>query len=267
MSWTPSVPWLPNSTSPFADGANKDGNRPAGVLVAEANFVGAVLDPGWSSAGDQYLSYSEGEVLASYPNTETNPSYASPLIVPTGGVILNQTEVFFEFDARKTPGGGSKFVKVHGLHDGASNSANCTFNNDYEEPGLFRRVIFGDGTTTDNDAQNFVDFANGGTTNGRNSDTAILNCPNGVWTWPDENWHNFKLHVKFNTGTTALNEVPDGEFHVYIDGQLYCSATNLYNRHYSNRPIEYCEFLSRAQNTTAFNLGMRKIKVSLDGWT
>lgn len=51
MTWTPAVPWLPNSTSPQADQDNQDGNR--GGLTAPSNFTAVggdtVANLSWSS--------------------------------------------------------------------------------------------------------------------------------------------------------------------------------------------------------------------------
>lgn len=257
---------FPGSTSydGSVNSSYPNGDKPESILVASARFAGAALDDGWSSAGDTYLSYLEGSILAEYPDTSPAGT-ASPLIVPTGAVILGENEVFFEFDAYKTAGGGSKFLKVHGQEQGSgTNYANCTFNMTYGS-GNIDTIIFGDGSGVANDASAIINLATG-TANGRNSGIASVSCPNGIWSWPDTDWHNFKLHVKFNTGTTALNEVNDGEFHMYVDDVPYVIATGLFNRHYSNLPIEYCEFLSLTQNTSAFDLGMRNINVSLNGW-
>ena len=57
--------------------------------------------------------------------------------------------------------------------------------------------------------------------------------------------------MKYNSGTTAQNEVPDGKYYVEIDGVVYVDASGLFNRHYSNAPIDRVELLGWAQSGTA----------------
>ena len=133
------------------------------------------------------------------------------------------------------------------------------------ETGIIRQISFGDGSGVGNDTTNVINLDDA-TVNGRNNGIASISCPNGEWTWPDTNLHEFKLHVKFNTGTTSENEVNDGEFHLYIDDQPYVVATGLFNRHYSNLPIQYMSMIDYTQNTAAFTLTMDDIYVSTGDW-
>jgi hypothetical protein len=59
-------------------------------------------------------------------------------------------------------------------------------------------------------------------------------------------WHHFRIHIKFNSGTTSQNEVPNGEFYLEIDGKVYADATGIHNRNPANGPINYIEFFGWA---------------------
>jgi hypothetical protein len=75
------------------------------------------------------------------------------------------------------------------------------------------------------------------------------------------------MHVKYNSGTTAENEVADGEYYVEIDGKVYVNATGLFNRHYSNLPIDRVEFFNWAQNgTQPFEIWLDDIRVTTGGF-
>jgi hypothetical protein len=129
-------------------------------------------------------------------------------------------------------------------------------------------VSFGDGTTTSNDTQNtvrldgtFPSWAGRSWGNG-----AVISAPqssNFIW---DDNWHEFEILCKFNSGTTSENEVNDGEYLVRIDGDTYMHATGLFNRHYSNKPLSTLHFGDWSQGATnPFTLDITDIKVASGG--
>ncbi len=81
-------------------------------------------------------------------------------------------------------------------------------------------------------------------------------------------WHHFRIHIKFNSGTTTLNEVPDGEIYIEIDGKIYVNATGLFNRNPANGPIDHIEFFGWAQNETQpFQVWYDDIRISTGGFT
>ncbi len=100
---------------------------------------------------------------------------------------------------------------------------------------------YGDGTTVQNSGQQTI-FLNGAnpTWIGRSYGVADVLTPD-VNGWPASNWgtswHHFRVHVKFNSGTTTSNQVADGEYYVEIDGKAYVDATGLYDRNPANGPL------------------------------
>jgi hypothetical protein len=187
---------------------------------------------------------------------------------------LKTKHVAVEFWARmpSTTKHGLKFVKVFGKRVG-SNTANATFGLDYTgiDYGSMYAINFGDGSSETNDAQNIIKFDG---TNpewvGRSRSVAIIETPqNSRWpssAWGDD-WHHFKLRVKFNSGTTKEDEVADGEFYVEIDGKVYVNAKNIFNRHYSNGDIASVEFGGWSQTgTSEFEVWYDNILVTADGF-
>ena len=183
----------------------------------------------------------------------------------------NVSEVYVQFKAKmpSVSKQGLKFCKVFGRRDG-SNYANTTFNLDYSD-GAMSQVIFGDGTDVGNDAQNAIRFTGSSIAVGRSyPSTAVIPAPQGA-PWANSNWgttwHDFKFHVKFNSGTTALNEVADGKVYVEIDGVVYANASGLFNRHYSNGPIDYISFFNWTQGgATPFEVWIDNVIISEGGF-
>ncbi len=171
-------------------------------------------------------------------------------------VPANTNHLYIEFDAKMPgPKHGLKFVKVFG-HGGNGNYANTTFGLDYTgvDFGGMYVVSFGDGTTEGNDTASIIPFD--GTcpqcvgrsfTKGSNVKTPVgHNWRSTDW---GTGWHHFRLYLKFNSGTTAQNEVNDGEYYVEIDGQVYVWATKLFNRHPSNGSIAEVQFFGWSQSS------------------
>lgn len=190
---------------------------------------------------------------------------------------LATRDLYIEFDA-KMPNAkqGLKFVKIFGGQSGspAPDFANTSFFLD--NTGSMVYVAFGDGSVTANDTANGVWFAGINDSEqayhgiGRSEGLATVLTPQNA-IWPGSNWgtgwHHFKLHVKFNSGTTALNEINDGELYVEIDGVVYVKATGLFNRHYTNAPIERIEFFGWAQDgTSPFDLWYDNIRITTGGF-
>ncbi len=204
----------------------------------------------------------------------------------TGGVYvwttynvaaLRTNDIYVEFWARMPAAKqGLKFLKVFsGNTGGASNNyANTTFGLDYTgtDPGSLYQVAFGDGTQIANDVANVINLD--GTYPqwiGRSYGTARVLTPqrsrfkSSDW---GTGWHHFKMRVKFNTGTTAQNEIADGAYYLEIDNKVYVDATGLFNRHYSNAPIDRIELFGWAQNgSTPFELWYDDVRISTEGFS
>lgn len=222
----------------------------APAAVATTNFDDGSA-PGWdagSQAGGS-IDFSDGFLHAGYP-------------VATGEVYawfsydlraLGLTDLFIEFDARmpSQTKHGLKFLKIFGQDDGGY--ANTTFGLDYTgiDDGGLLAVSYGDGTSRSNDTQNIINLD--GTERdliGRSSAVALVstpqNAPFSSATWGTD-WHHFRARIKFNSGSSADTEVADGAIYLEIDGQVYVDATGLFNRHFSNGPIDRVELTGWSQ--------------------
>lgn len=187
---------------------------------------------------------------------------------------LNTEDIYIEFWAKMsgTPG-GCKFLKIFGDSTPSTGHARATFGTDYTgvDSGAILQVMFGDGTNLKNDGENVIKL-NGTDPRfiGRSYGTAVVNTPqmagfsSADW---GAGWHHFLVHAKFNSGTTAQNEVPNGEFFLEIDGKVYVDATGLYNRNPANGPINYIELFGWAQNDPKpFQIWFDDVRISTGGF-
>jgi hypothetical protein len=220
-------------------------------------------------AADNYAN-SVGSLKVNYPASGAGGvfAWANGDVFPINN---NASEVYVQFKAKmpSVSKQGLKFCKIFGRNSG-SNYANATFNLDYAD-GKMSQVIYGDGTAVTNDAQNAVRFDGAAFSVGRSyPSTAVIPAPQGA-PWAASNWgttwHDFKFHIKFNSGTTALNEVADGKVYVEIDGVVYADASGLFNRHYSNGPINYVGFFNWTQGgTVPFEVWIDNVIISEGGF-
>jgi hypothetical protein len=213
-------------------------------------------------------------VVGTYPDP---PSAGQYIWADYSVAGLNTEDVYIEFWA-KMPSqykGGCKFVKIFGKRPNinVTGDANTTFYTDYTgvDFGAIREVVFGDGTTIRNDSQNAI-FLDGSNPSfiGRSYGTAVVKTPQAT-DFPSASWgtawHHFRMHVKFNSGTTSKNEVPDGELYLEIDGKVYADATGLYNRNPVDGSINYIEFFGWAQKDPhPFQLWYDDIRISQGGF-
>ena len=170
---------------------------------------------------------------------------------------------------------GLKFIKIFGGYDGKGGYANTTLGLDYSgndpaHPGGVWQVSFGDGSGVANGGNNAINLSGAypewvGRSYGLPGNVVITPQNAPWWNW-DKNWHHFFFHVKFNSGTSAATEVNDGEFRVEIDGVTYVEAKGLFNRHWSNKPIDRVEFFGWAQNgTSPFNIAIDEVTIRVPG--
>jgi hypothetical protein len=183
------------------------------------------------------------------------PGAGGQFILANYNISSLQTEdIYIEFWA-KMPGakGGCKFLKIFGNRPTSNNFANMTFFTNYNggDYGSIYQVIFGDGSILPNDGQHGINLDGSKPQGiGRSYGTANVLTPqmsaftSGDW---GTDWHHFRVHVKFNSGTTSQNEVADGEIYLEIDGKVYVDATGLYNRNPANGPIHTVELFGWAQ--------------------
>lgn len=245
--------------------------------------IAALQVPGWtfgSQGGGSLL------VAKTVPPVTGDSSYALEAMYPattTGGqytwanfsvASLNTEDIYIDFWAKMPDAKeGLKFLKIFGKRNDPEGYANTTFAPNYAggDQGAFLNVGFGDGSTVVNDYQNVIRLD--GTYPqwiGRSYGIAKVLTPQ-MSDWPSSNWgttwHHFRIHVKFNSGTTATNQVPDGEVYVEIDGKVYVDATGLYNRNPENGPIDFIGFGGWAQtDPSPFHVWYDNIVISTGGF-
>ena len=253
-------------------------------LLTELKFNSLTLSaPGW-----RFGSKNGGAISVqstSSPDPSAGTIYALEGSYPAPGLggqyiwadysvaSLNTEDVYIEFWA-KMPGvkEGCKFVKIMGSHSGLG-YADSTIATNYAggDLGAIRQIGFGDGTTLYNDDQKVINL-NGAYPNwiGRSYGIASVQTPQmGNFSSADwgTGWHHFRIHIKFNSGTSSQNEVPDGQYYLEIDGKVYVNATGLYNRNPANGPIDRIEFFGWAQSEPQpFQIWYSDIRISTGGF-
>jgi hypothetical protein len=254
------------------------------VLVASLDFEDGVLP---TSGRCGFGAQSGGQVTVSTDTTlnfnKSKGSLRGNYPVASGGIYvwggcdvkdLNTEEVFVEFYAKmpEPVKQGAKFFKVFGQV--GSGYANTTIQADFSGSaygrGSLYQISFGDGSSGSNDTANVINLDG---TNpswvGRSQSVASIYTAKKAFTgaeWGDA-WHHFRIQVKFNSGTSQATEKPDGAYFLEIDGTVYVDAKNIYNRHYSNLPIQKVSFFDWSQGgSVPFQLWYDNIIVSTGGF-
>jgi hypothetical protein len=257
----------------------------APVTVAFLQAPTSISLPGWSfgsQAGgslivstDKTQNYNgePGSLVASYPAS----SGSSGGVYAWGAysvAALNTEDLYIDFWA-KMPAAkeGLKFLKIFGASATSGNYANTTFALDYtgSDPGSMYQVSFGDGSTGGNDTAQVINFDGSNPSwIGRSYGTASVQTPqksrfaSSKW---GTAWHHFRIHAKFNSGTSPQNEVADGAYYVEIDGTVYVNATGLFNRNYSNGPIDRVELFGWSQNAPSpFQIWYDDVRITTGGF-
>jgi hypothetical protein len=242
--------------------------NPAGWIIGSQVGGSIGVQPTTSIDGTTTVNALEG----AYPNP---PSAGQYIWADYKLAATNVEDVYIEFWA-KMPSqykGGCKFLKIFGERSSTTGYADTTIATDYTgaDFGAIRQISFGDGTTLTNDSQNVINInGTNPTLIGRSYGTAVVNTPqmstfsSSAW---GTAWHHFRVHVKFNDGTTSQSEVPNGEYYLEIDGKVYVDATGLYNRNPANGPINLIEFFGWAQKDPGpFQLWYDDIRISTGGF-
>jgi hypothetical protein len=224
-----------------------------------------------STASPTLTGVNASALEGSYPV----PGAGGQFVIASYNLDSLQTEdVYVEFWA-KMPGakGGCKFLKIFGDRPTPNNYADTTFATNYSggDYGSLYQVSFGDGSVEPNDSQHGINI-NGSNPQsiGRSYGTATVLTPQmapfSSEDWGTQ-WHHFRMHVKFNSGTTSQNEVADGEVYLEIDGKVYVDATGLFNRNPANGAIHNVELFGWAQqDPQAFQLWYADVRISTGGF-
>lgn len=270
-----------NSTTPMEMTQAATSTTPKTSASIPSNVINT---PGWAIGAQNGGSI--GVQATTGPNGATVDTVEGSYPEPTGEggnymwanysvANLDTEDIYIEFWA-KMPSqykGGCKFLKVFGDRSSTTGNANTTIETDFTgvDFGAIRQISFGDGSVLANDTQNVVNL-NGVYLQsiGRSYGTAVVETPqmsdfsSADW---GTTWHHFKVHIKFNSGTTSQNEVPNGEYYLEIDGKVYVDATGLYNRNPANGPINYIELFGWAQkNPHPFTLYYYDVRISTGGF-
>ena len=259
----------------------------AQTVVVQTSIISpaSLTIPGWtfgSQTGGSLavstnasLNYNNeaGSLVGSYP---TSPSSGGSVYVWGAYDLsaLKTEDVYVEFWA-KMPGSkqGLKFLKIFGGSSTSGNYANTTFALDYTggDPGAMYQVSFGDGSTVGNDTANVINF-DGSYPSwiGRSYGKATVQTPQkssfSAANW-GTGWHHFRIHCKFNSGTSAATEINDGAYYVEIDGKVYVNASGLFNRNYNNLPIDRVELFGWAQNaSSSFEVWYDDVRITTGGF-
>jgi hypothetical protein len=271
-----------SSTSTTGSGCANGGGGSGVTILSFQKFDSPTLPSDWSigaqSGGavsistDTTVNYGQsvGSIRGSFPASQP------------GGVFVwavydmsahKSRDVGIRLRA-KMPGSkqGLKFVKVFGGNAGGA-YANTTFGLDYTgiDPGCMYAVSFGDGSVTSNDTQNVILFdGTNPTWIGRSYGTAMVQTPQGhLWassSW-GTGWHLFELYVRFNSGDSPQTEVADGAYIVKIDGVTYVCATGIFNRHYSDPPIDNIQLFGWEQNSSQpFEVWYDNVEIAIGGF-
>ncbi len=268
-----------SSTTPMQTTLEATSTTAKTLVSLPSTFINS---PGWSIGAQN--GGAVGVEATPGPNGATVDALEGDYPVPGNGgwyiwanysvASLNTEDVYIEFWARMPAAKeGCKFVKIFGQNLIQGNYANSTIGMDYTgvDYGAIRQISFGDGTSVANDDQNVINL-NGANPQwiGRSYGTAVVQTPqDSVFSSADwgTGWHHFLIHVKFNSGTTAQNAVPNGELFLEIDGKVYADATGLYNRNPADGPINYIGFFGWAQgDPSAFQLDYYDIRISTGGF-
>ncbi len=283
---TRNLAWGVNPNTSKLDSRYDENGDVKVVLLGLGNFTNGVATPqsiypdtSWT-VGNGTPFVENGALRMNYPALVGDPLWEGGIFNSLNfNVNSGQKELYIKFDS-KMPNAkhGLKFLKIFGENatGGVNTVANTTFGLDYTglDYGAMRMVSFGDGTTEVNDTQKVV-FLNGMSPSwvGRSWGIGASVVSNGQYfdsaDW-GTGWHTFRLKIKFNDGTTAGNEVNNGEILVNIDGVDYVHATGLFNRHYTNGNINYLSFgdwtQAPAAGSPAFDIHYDNISISLNGF-
>lgn len=263
------------------DTAPSSGTSP---LASTAVALSSLGFPGWNfstlKGGSVGLEPTVSPALNGVSVNALEGSYPVPgaggqFIIASYNLASLQTEdIYIEFWA-KMPGAkeGCKFLKIFGDRPTTNNFADVTVATNYSggDYGSIYQVGFGDGSVLPNDGEHAINLdGSKPQAIGRSYGTAHVLTPQmsafRSTDWGTQ-WHHFRVHVKFNSGTTSQTEVPDGEIYLEIDGKVYADATGLYNRNPANGPIHNVEFFGWAQqDPQPFQLWYDDIRISTGGF-
>jgi hypothetical protein len=191
------------------------------------DYADTPLNHGWTTMGSQVsVVNTDGHngtrgILVTY-NQKGYDQYVFNKNISSLSLSEIYVRFYFKVD---DPSGGCKFIKFFGVRDG-DNYANTTFMINYTRGTLYE-ISYGDGSTISNDTQVVIRYS------GEHTDANVsVSVSEGEFDPDDDEWHCFEVYMKYND-----NDQRNGAYKVWIDGQLWVSATNVKNRHNDNSKI------------------------------
>lgn len=244
-------------------GCERDcGACPSGLVFSDDFDYSDDFDAhGWSGGGSDKFHHersgcrTNGCVRIRYDEGGTGPYWFG---VPVQDERMQDFTVRFFFRVDGTPAlGGCKFFKVFGASPaGTSGSyANTTIGLNYHS-GSIQDVGYGGGSGLENDAQDLIRL-NGA----RVTDEEVSVVTSTSTFVPSEGeWHEFRAYMRYNS-----DGVRDGEYRVWIDGELRVHAENVRNRNDANlaypRSIDLANYSSRPQRRHDWDLWYDDIEI------
>jgi len=234
------------------------GSCPANLVFADDfDYMDAFTNHGWRGGDTEKFFHeragclTDGCVRIHYDEGGTPPYWFG---VKVESERMQDFTVRFYFRIDGAPAlGGAKFLKIFGAGS-SDNYANTTFPIRYES-GRLRSLNYGPGDVSVNDAQAKINL------DGRASDDSVE-----VLTATDEFipqagvWHEFRAYMRYSS-----DDMRDGEYRVWIDGELRLHARNIRNRHQSNaaypRSIDLANYSDRRYREHAWDLWYDDIEI------
>ena len=162
--------------------------------------------------------------------TFTDPG-TSPYLFQKNISSYNLGEIYVRFyfkldDASVCCDGGAKFFKLFGRRNSPQGYANSTFALGAWN-SIISGVLYGNGGSVENDTQQYIRL------DGSKTDSSVnLVTFTSLFDGRDEKWHSYEAYMKYNT-----NGKRDGEYKIWIDGELRMHATNVKNRNDLNARV------------------------------
>jgi hypothetical protein len=196
-------------------------------IIFQDDFDGYSDSPanhGWGVSSNISMVNGQGVnesrcAMVTYVRSGTSPYWFG---VNVGDLNRNALYIRFYFKV-DDPSGGCKFLKLFGKQKQPEGYANTTVAIKYTSSLLYE-ISYGNGGGTTNDTQTVIRYA------GEHSDSNVnVLVAEGPFDPRDGKWHSYEFYMKYNDDGKR-----NGEYKVWIDGQLRVHAVNIKNRHDDN---------------------------------
>ncbi len=196
-------------------------------IIFQDDFDGYSDSPanhGWGVSSNISMVDDQGVNGSRCAMVTYNCSGTSPYWFGVNVSSFNRNALYVRFYFKvDDPSGGCKFLKLFGKRDQPEGYANTTLAINYYNSLLYE-ISYGDGSGTTNDTQTIIRYA------GKHSDSNVnVLVAEGPFDPRDGKWHFYEFYMKYSDDGKR-----NGEYKVWIDGQLRVHAVNVKNRHDDN---------------------------------